>query len=323
MESGGAANFILKGENKITNRFDDGISVKAGGKFIVSSYSTGSLEVFGGLESSGIGGSGAIIINGGKIKALGGINGYGIGSGSSYQYFASYKDEAGSITITGGNVTAIGGVDAAGGIGYSSDKKIGTVTITGGTVYATSGNAGIGDHSFDGKGNKITISGGQVTAIGNAHGVGIGNGLKPTGTTVTISGGTVKAVGCIGINMYDTWSYGNDSRLWELVQANDISAEKITITGGQIFADNCSVRPMNAEGENLYPMLFQTEVGKVTKISVYQKNYGSKDISSNGILGLWLPIQGDKTFLEVTFASGKKQQKNLVIHVMYYKILVK
>lgn len=309
VESGGAANFILKGENKITNKYNDGILVKAGGKFIVSSYSTGSLEVSGGIESSGIGGSGAIIINGGKIKALGGTYGYGIGSGSAYQYFVSNKEEAGSITITGGNVTAIGGEEAAGGIGYSSDKKIGTVTITGGTVYATSGNAGIGDHSFDGKGNKITISGGQVTAIGNAYGVGIGNGLKPTGTTVTISGGTVKAVGCIGINMYDTWSYGNDSRLWEPLQANDISAEKITITGGQIFADNCSVRPMNAEGENLYPMLFQTEVGKVTKISVYQKNYGSKDISSNGILGLWLPIQGDKTFLEVTFASGKKTTK--------------
>lgn len=311
VESGGSANFILKGENKITNRFDDGISVKSGGKFIVSSYSTGSLEVSGGLESSGIGGSGAIIINGGKIKAFGGIYGYGIGSGSAYQYFASYKDEAGSITITGGNVTAIGGAEAAGGIGYSSDKKIGTVTITGGTVYATSGNAGIGDHSFDGKGNKITISGGHVTAIGNAYGVGIGNGLTSTGTTVTISGGTVKAVGCIGITMYDTWSYGNDSRLWKPAQANDISAEKIKITGGQIFADNCSVRPVNAEGQNLYPMLIQTEVEKVTKISVYQKNYGSKDISSNGILGLWLPnLQGDKTFLEVTFASGKKTTKD-------------
>ena len=102
VESGGAANFILKGENKITNKYNDGILVKAGGKFIVSSYSTGSLEVSGGIESSGIGGSGAIIINGGKIKALGGTYGYGIGSGSAYQYFVSNKEEAGSITITGG-----------------------------------------------------------------------------------------------------------------------------------------------------------------------------------------------------------------------------
>lgn len=58
IENGGAANFILKGKNKITNKYDDSIHVNSGGKFIVSSYSTGSLEVDGGIEYSGIGGSG-------------------------------------------------------------------------------------------------------------------------------------------------------------------------------------------------------------------------------------------------------------------------
>ena len=49
VESGGTANFILKGENKITNEYNVGIFVTSGGKFIVSSYSTGSLEVSGGF----------------------------------------------------------------------------------------------------------------------------------------------------------------------------------------------------------------------------------------------------------------------------------
>jgi len=43
IEGGGAANFILEGESKITSQWDEGIRVKSGGKFIVSSNSTGSL----------------------------------------------------------------------------------------------------------------------------------------------------------------------------------------------------------------------------------------------------------------------------------------
>ncbi|WP_281532601.1 hypothetical protein, partial [Anaerocolumna aminovalerica] len=58
IEERGTGNFILNGNNKITNEWQDGIHVKSEGKFIVSSNSTGSLEAAGGISSAGIGGSG-------------------------------------------------------------------------------------------------------------------------------------------------------------------------------------------------------------------------------------------------------------------------
>lgn len=308
IEERGTANFILNGNNKITNQWQDGIHVKSGGKFIVSSNSTGSLEVAGGISDAGIGGSGAITIKGGTIKAIGGQYGYGIGSGAAYQLHQDYDGEAGSITISGGNVTAVGGKDAAGGIGFSSKKSIGTIAITGGTVYSTSGGSGIGAHDFEGKGNKITISGGNVTAIAGAYGAGIGSSLNPNGTSVIISGGTIKADGGMGTAVYDSWSYSNDSRLRQNKQEYDIAAKNITITGGQIFADSCSVQPQNSQGQKLYLMLIPSEKGKVTKITAYQKSYGNKDINSQGILSLWLPrleSKEGKPCLDVTFSSGK------------------
>lgn len=308
IEERGTGNFILNGNNKITNEWQDGIHVKSEGKFIVSSNSTGSLEAAGGISSAGIGGSGAITIKGGTIKAKGGQYGYGIGSGYAYQLHQEYDGEAGSITITGGNVAAIGGKDAAGGMGFSSKKSKGTIAITGGTVYSTSGGSGIGAHDFEGKGNKITISGGNVTAIAGAYGAGIGSSLNPNGTSVIISGGTIKADGGMGTAVYDSWSYSNDIRLRQSKQEYDIAANSITITGGQIFADSCSVQPQNSQGQKLFPMLIPTEKGKVTKITAYQKNYGSKDINSQGILSLWLPrleSKEGKPCLDVTFSSGK------------------
>ncbi|WP_097015419.1 hypothetical protein [Anaerocolumna aminovalerica] len=308
IEERGTGNFILNGNNKITNEWQDGIHVKSEGKFIVSSNSTGSLEAAGGISSAGIGGSGAITIKGGTIKAKGGQYGYGIGSGYAYQLHQEYDGEAGSITITGGNVVAIGGKDAAGGMGFSSKKSKGTIAITGGTVYSTSGGSGIGAHDFEGKGNKITISGGNVTAIAGAYGAGIGSSLNPNGTSVIISGGTIKADGGMGTAVYDSWSYSNDIRLRQSKQEYDIAANSITITGGQIFADSCSVQPQNSQGQKLFPMLIPTEKGKVTKITAYQKSYGSKDINSQGILSLWLPrleSKEGKPCLDVTFLSGK------------------
>nr|WP_308742421.1 hypothetical protein [uncultured Anaerocolumna sp.] len=221
---------------------------------------------------------------------------------------AEYDGEAGSITITGGNVAAIGGKDAAGGMGFSSKKSKGTIAITGGTVYSTSGGSGIGAHDFEGKGNKITISGGNITAIAGAYGAGIGSSLNPNGTSVIISGGTIKADGGMGTAVYDSWSYSNDIRLRQSKQEYDIAANSITITGGQIFADSCSVQPQNSQGQKLFPMLIPTEKGKVTKITAYQKSYGSKDINSQGILSLWLPrleSKEGKPCLDVTFSSGK------------------
>lgn len=319
IESGGAANFILKGENKITSQ-SDGIHVKSGGKFLISSYSTGSIEIVGGMENSGIGGSGAIIIKGGTVKAVGGLRGYGIGNGYAYYLDYDNKEKAGTITISGGKVTAIGGTEASGGIGYSSNTSVGNIEITGGTVYSISGGAGIGDHSRNAKGNKITISGGNVTAIGGAYGAGIGGNLNSNDTSVTITGGTVKATGGTSTSMYDSWSYTNLDLKGER-QENDIAAKSITITGGQIFAESCSVQPKNSQGQKLYLMVIPSETGKVTKITAYQKSYGSKDINSKGMLSLWLPnlnSEYGKPALDVAFASGKHTTMD---YLSYYNIL--
>lgn len=319
IESGGTANFILKGENKLTSDAD-GIHVKSGGKFIISSSSTGSLEAVGGLDNSGIGGSGTIIIKGGTVKAIGGKYGYGIGSGDAFKFLYDKVEEAGTITISGGNVTAIGGESASGGIGYSSEKSIGNIEITGGTVYSTSGGSGIGDHSNATKGNKITISGGNITAIGGAYGAGIGGNLIPNETSVTITGGTVRANGGTSTSMYDSWSYSN-CNLKGKKQENDIAAKSITITGGQIFAETCSVQPKNSQGQKVYLMLIPSETGKVNKITAYQKSYGCKDINSKGILSLWLPYlnsEDGKLALDVTFASGKHTKMD---YLSSYRIL--
>lgn len=319
IESGGAANFILKGENKITSK-TDGIHVTSGGKFLISSYSTGSLEVTGGMENSGIGGSGTIIIKGGTVKAIGGLRGYGIGDGYAYHLDYDNKEKAGSITISGGKVTAIGGTEASGGIGYSSKVSIGNIEITGGTVTSISGGAGIGDHSFHAMGNKITISGGNVTAIGGAYGAGIGGNLSPNDTSVTITGGTVKATGGTSTSMYDSWSYSNLDLKGEK-QENDIAAKSITITGGQIFVESCSVQPKNSQGQKLYLMLIPSETGKVIKITAYEKIYGSKDMNSKGILSLWLPnlnSEEGKPALDVTFSSGKHTKMN---YLSFYNTL--
>ena len=321
IEERGTANFIIKGNNKITNQWQDGIHVKSGGKLIVSSYSTGSLDVAGGLDDSGIGGSGDIIIKGGKIIAKGGEYGYGIGGGYAYQLYQDYNDKAGSISISGGNVTAIGGKDASGGIGFSSRQSVGTIEISGGTVYSVSGGSGIGDNSFESKGNKITISGGNVTATGGAYGAGLGSSLNPDSTAIIISGGTVMVHGDRGTSVYDSWSYSNDMRLRQSRQEYDIAAKSIIITGGQIFADTCSVQPNNSQGQKLYPMLITSEKGKVTKITAYQKSYGSKDINAQGILSLWLPklnSKEGKPCLDVVFSSGKH---TILEYLNYFDLL--
>ena len=92
-----------------------------------------------------------ITISGGEVKAIGGVNGAGIGGG--------YSGNGNNIAISGGEVKAIGGVNGAGiGGGYS------------------------------GNGNNIAISGGEVKAIGGVNGAGIGGGPWGKGKDITVSG---------------------------------------------------------------------------------------------------------------------------------------
>ena len=157
---------------------------------------TGKLTAVGGKYGAGIGGgsqySGSnITISGGTVIANGGYKCAGIGGG--------YNSKGSYITISGGKVTATGGYEGAGIGGGSSggDSSGGSnITISGGKVTATGGyeGAGIGGGYYN-SGSYITISGGTVTATGGKYGAGIGGGYQYSGSNITISGGVVTTTG--------------------------------------------------------------------------------------------------------------------------------
>ncbi len=163
----------------------------------------GTLRVYGGPESAGIGGGNNgggsnITINGGIVMATGGSEAAGIGGGSSYN--SSTTIQGSNITINAGTVTATGGYLSA-GIGGGNRGSGSNITINGGIVKATGANSGsgIGGGYKGGKGFDITINGGVVIAKGGNHAAGIGGGNMGIGYNITISCGTVTATGGTGI----------------------------------------------------------------------------------------------------------------------------
>lgn len=302
--SGATANFILVGENTITSIKYAAIHVPEGAKFIISAKSKGSLIAEGGRNGSGIGGglfsgeanygTGTIIIKGGTIYATGGYLGCGIGGGASGrsiddEYFSEYNPGAGNITISGGTVTAIGGLYSTAGIGGSSILKKGKIAISGGTVNASSFGAGIGSENSSGKGNDIKISGGFVYANGNNYAAGIGDSLNPSHTTVTISGGMVTAKGDYGDRVLNEYGLFKTNEVIDSLKAEDIAAEKIIISGGNLSAYTFSKQPVNSEGQEVFLALYNCKEAKITRIKVNGNTYGAADVASHGFLSLYLP----------------------------------
>lgn len=311
IKSGAAVNLILTGTNVLQNEQTyAAIHVPYGAKFIISPKSTGSLKAVGGYGGAAIGGSesnikggcGTILIKGGTIYAEGGYNNCAIGGGTSNRFdsskYNSFYLGGGDITISGGKVTAVskhgeGLAEGAAAIGGTSLTRQGKITITGGEVTAISNEAGIGGESLWGKGNIITISGGMVTAKGNMYGAGIGNNTNPIGTTVTISGGMVNAKGDYGDKIiYD--AYVRDSESYrDFLKAEDIAAEKIVISGGNINAYTFSTEPVDPSGTNVYPVMINCGKGPITSmVNKYDisKKYGYKDMVSNGYLRMFMPL---------------------------------
>lgn len=149
--------------------------------------------------------SGKITINGGRINAQGGKNGFsGIG-GNDITF--SGKNEF-TIEITGGNIDATG-YNGGAGIGRSrNDFSTNNIIITGGTINATvisdnkssGAGAGIGG-GYQSSGGNIIITGGNITATGGdgdqnvRPSSGIGAGAGGTIDSIIISGGVVTATG--------------------------------------------------------------------------------------------------------------------------------
>lgn len=156
---------------KVTATSEGGPGIDASENIIISG---GTVKAIGGLNAAGIGCLGDITISGGTITAI--SDGPGIGAGDAAT--------CGNITISGGTVIAMSSADGTldgegagqgtgAGIGVDGSGKCGAISITGGSVTATGGQgaAGIGS-SFGGREEaaytSITISGGEVTATRGA-----------------------------------------------------------------------------------------------------------------------------------------------------------
>lgn len=179
----------------------------------------------GGWDGSG----GDITIYGGIVKAQGGRDAAGIGSGEEQK-----RDlHGGVLTVYGGTIEAHGGRHGA-GIGGGQDVDGGKVTIYGGTVKAWGGvdAAGIGsgeqftDDIIDG--GYLTVNGGKVEAHSGEHGAGIGGGQDGHGGEVTINGGTVSAFGGV-----DAAGIGTGEGFTE----HSLDGGKLFVYGGDVFAD--------------------------------------------------------------------------------------
>ena len=134
------ATIILYGSNTVSGFYNwfPGIFVGSDGKLTIKG--NGSLVATGREYAAGIGGSGAldgdsgdIVIEDGKITAVGGGLGAGIGAAGTRR--------CGNITISGGEITATGGGMYSAGIGGPGSDRTGcgSIVITGGTVNATGG----------------------------------------------------------------------------------------------------------------------------------------------------------------------------------------
>ena len=198
----GTVNLILLDGYTLTNT--KGIFISGGYDYYGlniygQSNDTGTLITGGGETSrAGIGGyssenAGFLNIYGGTIKAKGGTNSPGIGSG----FYRTTTTTMGNISIYGGNITAIGGSDsipeyAASGIGGAAGKQGPNLTVYDGFVRAIGGKcggAGIGggymssymnNSEVGGDGGTIDIKGGTVVASGASGAMGIGSGRVGT-----------------------------------------------------------------------------------------------------------------------------------------------
>ena len=233
----GNVNIELDGTNTLKSGSDHaGLEKSIDGKLTITDENeNGKLSAIGGYSGAGIGGGNQgngsnITITGGEITAAGGKYGAGIGGG--------YYGNGSNITITGGKVTATGREHGA-GIGGGTYAGGNDITITGGKVTATGGKygAGIGG-GYLGDSNNITITGGEVTAAGGTNGAGIGGGLRKNGEKITVSGDAMLKVQG---GQTDAWDgagagIGNGGNLNE-----DFSGSFIPVNGAETEPDTSNL----------------------------------------------------------------------------------
>jgi hypothetical protein len=213
-----------------------GVNVPPTATLTIKATGGGTLSVEGGPvapSGAGIGGnarqiSGAVVINGGTITAIG-KSGAGIGGG--------YGAKGGNVTINGGTVTASATTNNMAGIGGGNPYEGGITVITGGTVVATGGGNGPGlTASFDTSITGLTISGGTISARGGAD-TGAGGGTGMIVSNILISGGSTTATGgLIG-------SSGNGS-------TGTVVFRSLALTGGSLITTATQSNGLSLWGSN-------------------------------------------------------------------------
>ncbi len=190
VEPGGTADVTVSGTNSLKSGWDcAGLEVSEDAELTLTSADNGRLEVQGGRNSAGIGGSdrngGCIIISGNiHVTASGGENGAGIGGGAA--------GDGGIIEIRGGTVTANGGYGSAGIGGGTREDRAGSYVA---------GGAGVGA--------SVTISGPdtKVTAAGGDKGLDVGGGYGRAayadGGSLSVTDGAVLEMKKSGTNVTD------------------------------------------------------------------------------------------------------------------------
>ena len=201
VQGDGIVTIQLEGDNTVEGAFDcAGIQKSDNVALTITSSKKGKLTAIGGEKGAGIGGgtggSGSnITISGNAIvTATGGKNGAGIGGGDGGEGSDINISGDAQVTATGGNCGAgIGGGKGSTGSGITiSGDGNAQITAKGGELGAGIG----GGYKGNGEGINITISvdgNAQVTATGGAGGAGIGGGAgivggdDGEGSNITIS----------------------------------------------------------------------------------------------------------------------------------------
>lgn len=253
----GQAHLILEDGSMLDVRGENnkaGVQVTSGAGLTLYAQSEGEdmgrLSALGGVDGAGIGGgksqaAGNITINGGSIRAEGkGTFTFGGGAGIG----GGRVGNGGQTVINGGQVTAIGGLYGA-GIGGGDTGSGGIIIINGGQVTAVGGGeahngggAGIGGGWLRPGGN-ITINGGDVDAEGGEYAAGIGGGTEADGGVIAIHGGTITARGKDGLYKEAGAGIGG---------GGEGGGGSLLITGGQVRAQGGGEAPgagPGAEGE--------------------------------------------------------------------------
>lgn len=164
-------------------------------------------------------------------------------------------------------------------------------------VYANGSGNGIGGEG------SFYMYGGTLKAYGGIYGAGIGNILEPSALRVFIHGGMIYAYGGIDTTQLDTWIYYEYKNQYSNVSIYDICTDRLQITGGMVVAADLSSKAVNQSGKKLTAFAFPCKSGKISKIVIDKKSYGSTGMVSKGYLLLYSDT-ADK--IEVTYKNGAK-----------------